>query len=84
MPQESWPRMSLAQLRSGTAANSEHSNKMMFDLEIKWSLFGSVSDQFHFDQDPDPRIRFVEKRIRILIRPKIDKYQLFYSVCQKE
>ena len=46
---------------------SEHRIKMMFDIEIKWSLFGSVSDQSHFDPDPDPRIRFVEKRIRILL-----------------
>ena len=29
----------------------------------------SVVDPFHFDTDPDPQVRFVEKRIRI--RPKI-------------
>ena len=31
----------------------------------------SVEDPFHFDTDPDPRIRFVEKRIHI--SPKIEK-----------
>ena len=30
MPQESCPRMSLAQLRSGTAANSKLKNKIMY------------------------------------------------------
>ena len=39
----------------------------------------SVSDPFHYDLDPDPRIRFEEKRIRIQlwIRPKIEKIQTF-------
>ena len=32
----------------------------------------SVMDPFNFDTDPDPQIRFVEKRIRI--SPKIEKY----------
>ena len=36
----------------------------------------SVSDPFHFDADADPRIRFVEKRIRI--RPKIEKIPAFF------
>ena len=36
-------------------------------------LPSSVADPFHFDTapDPDPRIHFLEKRIRI--RPKTDK-----------
>ena len=40
-------------------------------------LLSSVADLFHFDTDPDPdrRIRFVEKRIRI--RPRIEKIQFF-------
>ena len=42
-------------------------------------LLSSVADLFHFDTDPDPdrRIRFVEKRIRI--RPRIEKIQFFYN-----
>ena len=31
-------------------------------------LISSAADPFHIDTDPDPRIRFVEKRIRILLR----------------
>ena len=36
--------------------------------------------RFKFDTDSDPRILFVEKLIRFLIRPKIEKIQkIFYS-----
>ena len=42
----------------------------------------SVANPFHFD--PDPRIRFVEIRIRtrilLRIRLKIEKLQLFYNL----
>ena len=43
-------------------------------------LLKSVADPFHFDTDPDPKIRFVEKRVRILIviRPKIEKNVTFF------
>ena len=43
-------------------------------------LQSSVADPFHFDTDPDPKIRFVEKRVRILIviRPKIEKNVTFF------
>ena len=34
---------------------------------------------FHFYTDPDPWIRFVETRIQIRIRPKVEKYKLFYN-----
>ena len=40
-------------------------NKQLFSVELniyfKSSLICSVSETFHFDTDPDPRIRFVEK-----------------------
>ena len=39
----------------------------------------SVADPFQFDTDSDPRIRFVEKRIRILNRTKIEKIPHFSS-----
>ena len=41
---------------------------------IEGLVFGSVSDPFNFNTDHDPQIRFVEERIRILlrIRPKIE------------
>ena len=43
------------------------------------SFFFSVADPFHFDTapDPDPRIRFVETRIRL--RPKIEEILPFFT-----
>ena len=38
-------------------------------------ITSSVADQFRFDTDPDPQIRFVEKRIRIRLWKT---YELFY------
>ena len=34
--------------------------KPVLGLENYIIIFGSVSDPFHFDMDPDPRIRFVK------------------------
>ena len=34
-------------------------------------------DPFYFYTDPDPQIRFVEKRIRV--RPKIEKNSIFFT-----
>ena len=31
-----------------------------FEYELLKLKYTSVSDQFHFDMDPDPRIRFVK------------------------
>ena len=45
---------------------------LMKDLLPQRSGIRGFAAPFHFD--PDPRIRFVEKRIRI--RPKIKKYQI--------
>ena len=46
----------------------EQKNKYDFDNYEKVSLYSiSVADTFHFDADPDPRIRFVETWIRILV-----------------
>ena len=39
------------------------------------NVWTSVADPFHFDTNPDPRIRFLETRIRI--RPKIGKILTF-------
>ena len=44
----------------------------------------SVSDLFYFDTAPAPRIRSMEKRIRILIQPTIEKIQTFFlRIIQK-
>ena len=51
--------------------------KKIFMLKIRKHSI-SVADPFHFDAAPDPRLRFVEKRIQI--RPKMEKNaRLFYS-----
>ena len=44
-------------------------------------IYTSVADSFHFDTDTDPRIRFVEKQIRIPSKKeKSDNFfQLFYD-----
>ena len=44
-------------------------------LLLKVIVSCSVTDPFHFDTAPDPRIRFVEKRIQV--RPKIVKIPTF-------
>ena len=46
------------------------------------SLIGSVADPFNFDTAPDPRIRLMEAWIRI--RPKIEKYQLFFLLITQQ
>ena len=40
-------------------------------------FFFSVADPFHFDTASDPRIRFVETRIRL--RPKIEEILPFFT-----
>ena len=39
----------------------------------------SDSGPFNFDKDSDPRIPFMEKRTRILIRPEIEKMSADYT-----
>jgi len=43
------------------------------------TISASVADPLHFDVDPDPRIHFREKwiRIRLRNRPKIGKISIF-------
>ena len=49
-------------------------------LPINHVVSCSVAYPFHFDTapDPDPRIRFVETRIRI--RPKIEKIPTYFYI----
>ena len=49
----------------------------MLYIHLARSVIVSVADQFHLNTNPDPRIRFVEKRIRI--RTKIEKYTNFFQ-----
>ena len=40
-------------------------------VNLRKQCYGSVSFWYGSGLDPDPRIRFVDKRIQIRIRPKI-------------
>ena len=60
-----------------------HNQLKLEDIKVNICTFEkkvktSVADPFHFDLASDPRIRFVEKRIRI--RLKIEKIPTFLSL----
>ena len=66
------PNVVSAQSQATSAAVLEYPGVVnTFQSQVRGRT--SVADPFHFD--PDPRIRFVEKRI--WIRPKIEKIQTF-------
>jgi len=60
-------------------AKSGHDHELIAELSLsvcELRILTSVADPFYSDTEPDPWIRFVEKRIWILIRPKIPTFFL--------
>ena len=66
--------------RNYTHSPQFHQIHQMEGISVKTS----VVDPFHFNTDPDPRIRLVEKRILLRIRPKIEKITTFYNLFSSE
>ena len=63
-----------------TLAGKLSSNNILFFIDV-WIKETSVLDPFHFDTDPDPRIRFVHPDLKILYF--LQKYIYFLNWRQK-